>query len=132
MLTLMRTGWGEDNPAFRQVFTSLFVPGGTAEQMEWFNELQRKTTSPENAVRLRLVSDNMDIVDLLPRVRTPTLVMHCRGDAVQPFEEGRFLAANIPGARFVGLEGRNHLILEADPGWAKFKQQVDAFLAEKN
>ena len=132
MLTLMRTGWGEDNPAFRQVFTSLFVPGGTAEQMEWFNELQRKTTSPENAVRLRLVSDNMDIADLLPRVRTPTLVMHCRGDAVQPFEEGRFLAANIPGARFVGLEGRNHLILEADPGWAKFKQEVDAFLAEKN
>ena len=71
MLTLMRTGWGQDNPAFRQFFTSLFVPGGTAEQMEWFNELQRKTTSPENAVKLRLVSDYMDIVALLPRVRTP-------------------------------------------------------------
>ena len=130
MLTLMRTGWGQDNPAFRQVFTSLFVPGGTAEQMEWFNELQRKTTSPENAVRLRLVSDHMDIVELLPRVRTPTLVLHCRDDAVQPFEEGRFLAASIPGARFVGLEGRNHLILEGDPGWAKFQQEVEAFLAE--
>ena len=129
MLTLMRTGWGQDNPAFRQVFTSLFVPGGTAEQMEWFNELQRKTTSPENAVRLRLVSDYMDIVELLPRVRTPTLVLHCRDDAVQPFEEGRFLAASIPGARFVGLEGRNHLILEGDPGWAKFQQEVEDFLA---
>jgi pimeloyl-ACP methyl ester carboxylesterase/DNA-binding winged helix-turn-helix (wHTH) protein len=130
MLTLMRTGWGQDNPAFRQVFTSLFVPGGTAGQMAWFNELQRKTTSPENAVKLRLVSDYMDIVDLLPRVRTPTMVLHCRDDAVQPFEEGRFLAASIPGARFVGLEGRNHLILEGDPGWARFQQEIEGFLAE--
>lgn len=98
--------------------------------MAWFNELQRKTTSPENAVKLRLVSDHMDVVGLLPRVRTPTLVLHCRDDAVQPFEEGRFLAASIPGARFVGLEGRNHLILEDDPGWARLKQEVEGFLAE--
>lgn len=130
MLTLMRTGWGQDNPAFRQFFTSLFVPGGTPEQMEWFNELQRKTTSAENAVKLRLVSDYMDVVDLLPRVRTPTLVLHCRDDAVQPFEEGRFIAAGIPGARFVGLDGRNHLILEADPGWPRLQQEVESFLAE--
>jgi pimeloyl-ACP methyl ester carboxylesterase/DNA-binding winged helix-turn-helix (wHTH) protein len=129
MTTLMLTGWGQENPAFRQVFTSLFVPGGTAEQMDWFNELQRKTTTPELAVRIRLVSDYMDIVDLLPRVKAPTLVLHCRDDAVQPFEEGRFLAANIPGARFVGLEGRNHLILETDPGWPKFKEEVGAFLS---
>jgi pimeloyl-ACP methyl ester carboxylesterase/DNA-binding winged helix-turn-helix (wHTH) protein len=129
MLTLMRTGWGQENPAFRQVFTSLFVPGGTREQMDWFNELQRKTTSPENAVRIRLVSDYLNVVDLLPRVVTPTLVLHCRDDAIQPFEEGRLIAANIPGARFVGLEGRNHLILESDPGWATFQAEVGAFLA---
>ncbi len=129
MITLMRTGWGQENPAFRQVFTSLFVPGGTPEQMDWFNELQRKTTSPENAVRIRLVSDYMNIVDLLPQVTTPTLVLHCRDDAIQPIEEGRFIAAHIPGARFVGLEGRNHLILENDPGWPVFQKEVNAFLA---
>ncbi len=129
MLTLMRTGWGQENPAFRQVFTSLFVPGGTREQMDWFNELQRKTTSPENAVRIRLVSDYLNVVDLLPRVSTPTLVLHCRDDAIQPFEEGRLIAANIPGARFVGLEGRNHLILETDPGWPVLQAEVGAFLA---
>ena len=129
MVTLMRTGWGQENPAFRQIFTSLFVPGGTAEQMEWFNELQRKTTSPENAVRIRLVSDYMNIVDLLPQVQAPTLVLHCRDDAIQPIEEGRFIAAHIPGARFVGLEGRNHLILENDPGWPVFQKEVNAFLA---
>jgi pimeloyl-ACP methyl ester carboxylesterase/DNA-binding winged helix-turn-helix (wHTH) protein len=129
MLTLMRTGWGQDNPAFRQFFTSLFGPGGTPEQMEWFNELQRKTTSAENAVKLRLVSDYMDVVALLPQVRTPTLVLHCRDDAVQPVEEGRFIAAGIPRARFVGLDGRNHLILEADPGWPRLQQEVESFLA---
>jgi pimeloyl-ACP methyl ester carboxylesterase/DNA-binding winged helix-turn-helix (wHTH) protein len=128
MLTLMRTGWGQQNPAFRQIFTSLFVPGATPEQMDWFNELQRKTTSPENAVRIRLVSDYMNVAELLPRVTTPTLVLHCRDDAVQPFAEGLFLAANIPGARFVGLEGKNHLILESDPGWPKFQEEVAAFL----
>jgi DNA-binding winged helix-turn-helix (wHTH) protein/pimeloyl-ACP methyl ester carboxylesterase len=129
MVTLMRTGWGQENPAFRQVFTSLFVPGGTREQMDWFNELQRKTTSPENAVRIRLISDYLNVVALLPRVATPTLVLHCRDDAIQPFEEGRLIAANIPGARFVGLEGRNHLILESDPGWPTFQAEVGAFLA---
>ena len=129
MLTLMRTGWGQENPAFRQVFTSLFVPGGTAEQMDWFNELQRKTTSPENAVRIRMISDYMDVVDLLPQVTAPTLVLHCREDAIQPIEEGRSLASNIPGARFVALEGRNHLILESDPGWPMFQSEVAAFLA---
>jgi DNA-binding winged helix-turn-helix (wHTH) protein/pimeloyl-ACP methyl ester carboxylesterase len=129
MLTLMRAGWGQENPAFRQTFTSLFIPGATPEQMDWFNELQRNSTSPENAVRIRRVSDELDVRPLLAEVRAPTLVLHCHGDAVQPFEEGRLLAAGIPGARFVGLEGRNHLILETDPGWPAFRREVGAFLA---
>jgi pimeloyl-ACP methyl ester carboxylesterase/DNA-binding winged helix-turn-helix (wHTH) protein len=129
MITLMRTGWGQENPAFRQVFTSFFVPGGTPEQMRWFNDLQRNSTSPENAVRIRLVSDYMDVTKLLPQVTVPTLVLHCHGDAVQPFDEGINLAAAIPGARFVGLEGQNHLILESDPGWHKFQDEITAFLA---
>jgi pimeloyl-ACP methyl ester carboxylesterase/DNA-binding winged helix-turn-helix (wHTH) protein len=129
MLTLMRTGWGRENPAFRQMFTSLFVPEGTPEQMQWFNQLQRVTTSPENAVRIRQVSDSLDVRDLLQHVRVPTLVLHCRDDAVQPFEEGRYIGSSIAGAQFVGLEGRNHLILESDPGWPRFQEEVAAFLA---
>jgi pimeloyl-ACP methyl ester carboxylesterase len=124
----MRQGWGQDNPAFRQLFTSLFIPGGTMEQMNWYNDLQRITTSPENAVRLRQTSDDVDVLQLLPQVRVPTLVLHCRNDAVQPFEEGRILAAGIPGARFVALEGRNHIILEGDPGWRRFLDEVRGFL----
>ncbi len=129
MLTLMRTGWGQENPAFRQVFTSLFVPGGTPEQMNWFNELQRITTSPENAVRIRSVSDMLDVQSLLLNVKVPTLVLHCRDDAIQPIEEGRLMAAAIPGARFVSLEGQNHLILQTDPGWERFREEFETFVA---
>jgi DNA-binding winged helix-turn-helix (wHTH) protein/pimeloyl-ACP methyl ester carboxylesterase len=130
LITLMRTGWGQENPAFRQVFTSMFLPGGTPEQMQWFNDLQKTTTSPNNAVRMRFVSDTLDVSNLLAEVKAPTLVLHCKDDAVQPFSEGMFIAAGIPGARFVALEGRNHLILETDPGWPKFRDEVGRFLGE--
>lgn len=130
IVTLMRQGWGQDNPAFRQLFTSLFVPGGTPEQMQWFNDLQRISTSPENAVRLRKFADEIDVTTLLAQVRAPTLVLHCRDDAVQPFEEGRRMAAGIPGARFVALEGRNHLMLDGEPAMARFLAEIGGFLAE--
>ena len=128
VVTLMRQGWGQENPAFRQMFTSLFIPGGTPEQVQWFNDLQRITASPDNAVRLRNVVDTIDVSNLLPLVQTPTLVLHVRNDAVQPFEEGRRLAAGIPGARFVALEGRNHCLLPGDPGWARLHDEVRTFL----
>ena len=127
-LTLMRQGWGQQNPAFRQLFTSLFLPGGTADQMQWFNDLQRITTSPSNAARIRQAVDEIDVTDLLPQVNVPTLVLHCRDDSIQPFEEGRRLAAGIKASRFVALEGRNHLILETDPIWGRFVDEVRNFL----
>ena len=126
--TLMRHGWGQENPAFRQIFTTRFMPSGTPEQMRWFNDLQRMTTSPDNAARIRRANENIDITDLLPQIRIPTLVLHCRNDAAQPHEEGRILAAGIPGARFVTLEGHNHLILESDPCWARFLDEIMVFL----
>jgi pimeloyl-ACP methyl ester carboxylesterase len=128
VITLMRQGWGQDNPAFRQLFTSLFVPGGTPQQMQWFNDLQRVSTSPENAVRLRQFVDEIDVTHLLSRVQAPTLVLHCRDDAMQPFEEGRLMAAGIPGARFVTLEGHNHLLLEGEPACTRFLEEIGSFL----
>jgi len=128
-LSLVRQGWGRENPAFRQFFTSTFVPDGTPEQMQWLNDLQRITTSPENAVRIMQATSNVDVTDMLPRVTVPTLVLHCRNDAAIPFDEGRTLAAGIPGARFVALESRNHMILEGEPAWQKFLDETEAFLA---
>jgi pimeloyl-ACP methyl ester carboxylesterase/CheY-like chemotaxis protein len=128
LTSLILRGWGQDNPAFRQVFTSLFIPDATPEQMQWFNDLQRITASPENAYRMQHVFGGIQVSDLLPLVRTPTLVLHARHDGVVPFEQGRLLAAGIPGARFVPLESRNHLLLEGEPAWRKFLQEMRAFL----
>jgi pimeloyl-ACP methyl ester carboxylesterase len=128
MLTLIRLGWGQDNPAFRQMFTSAFVPDATPQQMEWFNELQRISTSPENAARNRLANFQLDVTALLSEVSVPTLVLHCRDDAIVPFSEGRLIAAMIPDARFVPLEGRNHLILDNEPAWPRFLEEVGRFL----
>jgi DNA-binding winged helix-turn-helix (wHTH) protein/pimeloyl-ACP methyl ester carboxylesterase len=127
--TLILQGWGQENPAFRQIFTSMFIPGGTSEQWQWFNDLQRMTTSPQNAVRLMRAMEDIDMEHVLPQVRTPTLVMHCRGDARVPFEEGRRVATGIKGARFVPLEGRNHLILETEPAWGRFLDEIKNFLS---
>ena len=129
LLSLVKQGWGQENPAFRQFFTSLFLPEGTPEQMQWFNDLQRITTSPENAVRIMQATGEIDISDLLPQVRVPTLVLHCRNDAAVVLDEGRRLAAGIPGAKFVALESRNHLVLESEPAWEKFIGEIKTFLA---
>ena len=129
MTTLMRLGWGEDNSAFRQMFTGRFLPGGTQEQADFFNELQRRTTSPECAARYFDVVGDIDVRDLLGRVTAPTLVMHVRGDLMVPVEAGRQLAAGIPGARFVALQGQNHLFLEHEPASQRFFEEVKLFLS---
>ena len=129
MLTLMRHGWGQENPTFRQLFTSQFIPGGTKEQADWFNELQRISTSPDDAVRNLIASGDTDVSAFLSQVTVPTLVMHAREDARVPFEQGRRLAAGIPGARFVSLPSRNHLILENEPAFQRFLQELRTFLA---
>jgi pimeloyl-ACP methyl ester carboxylesterase/DNA-binding CsgD family transcriptional regulator len=127
--SLMRIGWGRDNPAFRQLFTSLFIPGGTPEQVRWFNDLMRVSTSPENAVRFRRINSMHDVRDVARGLEVPALVLHARDDAVAPFEEGRLLAALIPGAQFVPLDGRNHILLEGEPAWEQFLTAVRGFLA---
>jgi pimeloyl-ACP methyl ester carboxylesterase/DNA-binding winged helix-turn-helix (wHTH) protein len=124
---LIRVGWGKDNPAFRQVFGTLFLPEGTPEQHQWFNDLA-KTMPMENALRFRETTDVIDIRAEAAAVRAPTLVLHARGDAMISFEVGRQLAALIPRARFVPLESRNHVLLETEPAWSRFLEEVRAFL----
>jgi DNA-binding NarL/FixJ family response regulator len=130
MIDLARAEWGNDNPTFRQVFTSRFIPGGSAEQLQWFNELCLKTTSAEIAARLLEARAVMDISASLSDVRTPTLVMHARGDEVVPVAEGRLLASGIQGAHFVELDSRNHVLLEHEPAWQRFEEEVLAFVQQ--
>jgi class 3 adenylate cyclase/pimeloyl-ACP methyl ester carboxylesterase len=130
METLIRTGWGEESSAFRQVFTSLFAPSATKEQADAFNELQRRTTSPECAVRYYRTTGDIDVTALLPQVRTPTLVLHVRDDLVAPLEVGRQMAAGIAGARFVAVPGKNHIPLEGDPALERFLEEIKLFLGQ--
>jgi pimeloyl-ACP methyl ester carboxylesterase/DNA-binding CsgD family transcriptional regulator len=127
IVELTRLEWGNDNPAFRQVFTSRFIPGGTDEQLGWFNELCRRTTSAESAAGLLEARGVVDITDLLGEVRTPTLVLHSRDDYITPILEGRILAAGIPGAQFVELDSKNHVLLEHEPAWQRFREAVLEF-----
>ncbi len=122
-----RVGWGKDNPTFRQVFTSRFIPGATREQVDWFNELCRKTTSPELAADLLEARAKVDVSDLLAKVQVPTLVLHACDDGVVPISEGRLLATGIPGAEFVELESKNHILLDGEPAWSRFCEAVLEF-----
>jgi class 3 adenylate cyclase/pimeloyl-ACP methyl ester carboxylesterase len=130
LATLMRLEWGADNPAFRQMFATKFMPDATKEQVGTFNELQRKATSTECAARYYDTTGEIDVVGLLADLQVPTLVMHARADAQVPFECGRQLAAGIPGAKFVALQSNNHLLLEQDPATERFFEEVRLFLAK--
>jgi pimeloyl-ACP methyl ester carboxylesterase/DNA-binding SARP family transcriptional activator len=130
MTTLIREGWGKDNPAFRQLFTEAFIPGASREQMAWFNDLQKRTVSPANASRLHHEFGDMDVLAILRQVKVPTLVLHARNDAAVPFEQGKALAAGIPGARFVDIDSANHILLSDEPAFTVFLREVRAFISE--
>jgi pimeloyl-ACP methyl ester carboxylesterase/DNA-binding CsgD family transcriptional regulator len=128
ILELMRVGWGKENPVFRQVFTSRFIPGASEAQIGWYNELCRRSSTGEMAARLLEERSRVDVTDLLGKVEAPTLVIHSRDDEVCPVSEGRLLAAGIRGAQFVELDSRNHVLLEDEPAWARFQEAVLEFL----
>ncbi len=127
-LQLIKFGWGKEHAAFRQVFTSLFIPEATAEQARWFNELQRVSSTPENATRLLSAFYDLDVTEQAAALKVPTLVIHAQGDLRIPFNEGRRLAALISDSRFVLLESRNHILLKTEPAWQRFLNEVRSFL----
>ncbi len=128
---VVRLGWGSDNPAFRQLFTSRFIPQGSQAQFDWFNELCRRTTSAANAGKLLAARGNVDVREHLHLVRTPTLVLHADHDQIAPMSEGAWLASQIPGATFVQLESHNHVLLEHEPAWQAFQQAVLEFTGQQ-
>lgn len=125
---LMKVGWGQDNSKFHQIYATWFVPEGTQEQVSWFNNLQPTSCSPENAIRMARGFHQIDVQDIAPTLKLPTLVMHLKDDRAVSFDEGRWTAAHIPGARFIPLEGKNHIILTNDPGWSHFWREFYQFL----
>ena len=127
LVDLARTGWGQEHSAFRDVFTSRFIPDATPAQVAWFSELCRTTTSPEIAADLLERRGRLDVTPLMEQVRVPTLVLHARNDAVVPVAEGRLIAARIPSAEFVELDSKNHILLEHESAWQRFCLAVSEF-----
>jgi DNA-binding SARP family transcriptional activator/pimeloyl-ACP methyl ester carboxylesterase len=127
-VTLTRQGW--DNPAFRRISTSLLLPDATPDEIGWFHELQQISIPGENAARVLHAGGDFNLLDLLPRIVAPTLVLHSRDDTAIPFEQSRLIASHIPGARLVTLEGRSHILLRRDPAWGIFVGEVRRFLRE--
>lgn len=127
MCRLAELGWAKEDNAYRQFFTTQFLPKGTREQHQWFNELQRVAASPENVVRYMRVVNAMDVTAMLGEVRCPTLVLHSKGDVRVPYAEGMAIAAGIPGARFVPIDSDNHVVMADEPGWQQCVAAIDAF-----
>lgn len=128
MLTLIRSGWGRDNPAFRQLWTTLFQPDADSAESVWLNELQRISSSPENAARMMAEFPNIRILDMLPKISCPTLVLHSRDDGAVPVQEGKLIAARIRGARFVELPSRSHMVAPGDDAWDLFVEEFSRFM----
>jgi pimeloyl-ACP methyl ester carboxylesterase len=127
--TLLLLNWGKTNPAFFQVVTDLYIPErATAEDKKWFCELQMVSMKPENLVRIMRTCDSMDVRPILPKIKVPTIVFHADSDRISPVQEGRIMATEIPGARFVPLPSANHVLLEDEPAWAIFRDELAAFL----
>ncbi len=128
LLGLMRQGWGDQHSAFMKAFSSVYFPEGQPDEIAAFADMQRVSTSADNAVKLRMACDEIDVVDLLPKVQAPTLVIHARHDAVVPFEQGLLAARSIPGARFVALDSNNHILLPDEPAWTRLMTEMEGFL----
>ncbi|WP_373636503.1 alpha/beta fold hydrolase [Yoonia sp. BS5-3] len=131
VLTLTRLGWGTANPAYRHIFSQTFMPDADADRLAWFDDFQRQTTSPENAVRFQEAFGHIDVRHLLAKVTVPTLVLHARDDQRIPLDQGRELAAGIPNARMVTLESRSHIILGDEPAWQVCMDEINQFLEEQ-
>ncbi len=126
---IVRVGWGQEKSAFRKLFASFFMPDGTPEQYASFSELQRMSTSPENAEQFIKTFNHIDVSGLLSKVTAPTLIIHGRGDLEVPHSQSRFMAKHIPNAKLVTLESRNHILGEHEDAWVEFLSELDTFLS---
>jgi len=126
--SMIRVGWAKEDADFRRVFTKRFIPDATEEQMRWFDDLQRMSTSPANAVASRIARQQVNIHDELSRITAPTIVLQATGDRSTSFDNAVTVSSRVPGARLVSLESRNHILLADEPAWSVFINEVSAFL----
>ena len=126
--SMIRVGWAKEDPMFRRVFTTSFIPDATEEQMRWFDDLQRMSTSPENAVASRIARQQVDLADELPTDHGPD--PDPPGDR-RPLDDVRQRGRGV--ARDPGLAARAARQPQPHParrraGVADVRREVTAFL----
>ncbi|MFL5238911.1 MAG: alpha/beta fold hydrolase [Rhizomicrobium sp.] len=127
-LTMIRSAWNDVQSPFWRAFSSFFLPNATAEQFAWFSNLHSVALSMESGIKARVAVDEIDVHEMLARVKAPTLILHCLRDKLIPFEQGRLLATSIPNARLVPLDSENHTLLSSEPAWETLVREIEAFL----
>jgi pimeloyl-ACP methyl ester carboxylesterase/DNA-binding CsgD family transcriptional regulator len=120
--------WPNGVPAFKRFHASVLMPDASSGQISSHSDLLHLTTLPANAVALIQTFLGYDVTAAIEQVRCPTLVLHTRGNSLIPFEEGRRIAALIPGAHFASLESQNHILVESEPAWQQCVDAIDDFL----
>jgi pimeloyl-ACP methyl ester carboxylesterase len=130
LLAMMQQGWGREDSAFMRAFSSLYLTDAPREQIKWFADLQRLSATGTMAARIRTACDDIDITAILPEIKVPTLIIHARHDHVVPLEQGRQIAAGIPGAKFVILDSENHILVPGGPAWDTLLSEIEAFAVE--
>lgn len=126
--SLVLQGWGSDEDYYREFFTSAFIPDGSMDDHRSLNHTQRVAADPKVAAQILEINANINVVDLLPTISVPTLVLHSRGDLRVPFSLGQELAAGIPNSKLVALDTRNHMVLPNEPAARQFLDAFGAFL----
>lgn len=116
--------------AFIRMLVADSHPGLSPEQIEWIVDLLPKTTSLENALVHFSAYADIDVVDWLPMVRAPTLVLHCRHCRPMSLDQALRIAASIPDARLANLESANAVPLPGEPAWPVFLRAIEVFLTE--
>ena len=127
-MTLVAHGWGDNSPAYRQIFSHTFFPDADSETIDKFNEFQRMTTSAENAARFIDTFGNIDVRHRLAEVQVPTLVLHSRDDMRIASSVGARLAASLPNAELQTLASNNHLPHPGEPAFDLMIAEIERFL----
>jgi pimeloyl-ACP methyl ester carboxylesterase/DNA-binding CsgD family transcriptional regulator len=125
---MIKVGWARPDSTFRRVFTSLMIPDASEEQMRWLDDLQRVSVSASVLYRARQQRREANASSLLGGLDVPTLILHSTGDRMNPFALSRHLASSIGGARLVALNSNNHIVLEDEPAWVVFVDEVRRFM----
>jgi pimeloyl-ACP methyl ester carboxylesterase/DNA-binding winged helix-turn-helix (wHTH) protein len=130
MVAMIKSGWGVAGSPFMRAVATLFMPRATPEELESQVQMQAVSATPETAAEIRRIVGDIDVSDILHKVRAPALVMHSAGDAIQSPEQSKLIARSLADVEFSLCDSPNHMVVPSDPIWGPCMDAFDRFLAD--